>query len=36
MIVTLLNKESITSITLPEKIRGQYWITDPKAGTQKN
>lgn len=35
MIVTLLNKESITSITLPEKIRGQYWITDPKAGTQK-
>ncbi|OCA87678.1 type VII secretion protein EssC [Bacillus sp. FJAT-27225] len=26
MIVTLINKESLHSITLPEKITGQYWI----------
>lgn len=28
MIVNLINKESIHSITLPEKIRGQYWLYD--------
>lgn len=28
MIVTLLNRERIQSITLPEKISGQYWIAD--------
>ncbi|WP_068673722.1 type VII secretion protein EssC [Oceanobacillus sp. Castelsardo] len=28
MIVTLLNRENIHSITLPEKVRGQYWIDE--------
>lgn len=35
MIVTLINKESINSITLPEKIRGQYWIYDSNAKLSK-
>jgi DNA segregation ATPase FtsK/SpoIIIE, S-DNA-T family len=30
MIVTLLNKDRMNSITLPEKVRGQYWIHDTK------
>jgi DNA segregation ATPase FtsK/SpoIIIE, S-DNA-T family len=35
MIVTLINKESIHTITLPEKIRGQYWIYDPNSKLSK-
>ena len=35
MIVTLINKVSINSITLPEKIRGQYWIYDCNDRSKK-
>ncbi|TDL71159.1 type VII secretion protein EssC [Rhodococcus qingshengii] len=35
MIVTLINKASINSITLPEKIRGQYWIYDSNDRSKK-
>ncbi|WP_462410817.1 type VII secretion protein EssC [Neobacillus sp. Marseille-QA0830] len=35
MIVTLINKESINSISLPEKIRGQYWIYDSNGASSK-
>jgi DNA segregation ATPase FtsK/SpoIIIE, S-DNA-T family len=35
MIVTLINKENINSITLPEKIQGQYWIYDTHPNTSK-
>ncbi|SDM84863.1 type VII secretion protein EssC [Bacillus sp. OK048] len=35
MIVTLINKASINSITLPEKIRGQYWIYDSNDWSKK-
>nr|WP_263324544.1 type VII secretion protein EssC [Neobacillus sp. Marseille-Q6967] len=35
MIVTLINKECIHSITLPEKIRGQYWIYDDPENKSK-
>ena len=37
MIVTLLRQDGMNSISLPEKIKGQYWIMDyaPK-GTQRS
>jgi len=35
MIVTLLNREKIQSITLPEKIRGQFWIHDHHDSSKK-
>ncbi|MGY3715143.1 type VII secretion protein EssC [Sutcliffiella cohnii] len=35
MIVTLINKQTINSITLPEKIRGQYWTYDSTGKTPK-
>ena len=28
MIVTLIKTEYITTLVLPEKIKGQYWIKD--------
>jgi len=35
MIVTLISKESINSITLPEKIRGQYWLYETNENSSK-
>ena len=35
MIVTFINKERINSITMPEKIRGQYWIYDSYESSSK-
>lgn len=35
MILTLIKRESIHSITLPEKIRGQYWIDDAAKNKTK-
>ena len=36
MIVTLISKESINSITLPEKISGQYWLYEKnESGSKK-
>jgi len=36
MIVTLITREKINSITLPEKIRGQFWLCDNSlASTSK-
>lgn len=35
MIVTLINKEHIHSITLPEKIQGQYWLYDSHSGSTR-
>lgn len=35
MIVTLINKDKIQSITLPEKVRGQYWIHESNTYSSK-
>ena len=35
MIVTLINKDRIHSIALPEKVRGQYWIYDSNENSSK-
>ena len=32
MIVNLLRKDSLTFITLPDRIRGQYWLADKDEG----
>jgi DNA segregation ATPase FtsK/SpoIIIE, S-DNA-T family len=35
MILTLIKQERIHSITLPNKIKGQYWVTDHDAGGRR-
>ncbi|WP_053598430.1 type VII secretion protein EssC [Bacillus sp. FJAT-18017] len=35
MIVTLINKERLNSITLPEKVTGQYWIHQSIGNSSK-
>jgi len=32
MIVTLITQERINSITLPEKVKGQFWLGDSSSG----
>jgi len=33
MIVTLITQKNINTITLPEKVRGQFWLNDSSSGT---
>ncbi len=32
MIISLITKECMESFSLPEKVTGQYWVTNPKTG----
>ena len=37
MIVTLIEKERIFSMTLPDKVKGRFWITDyDESGEKRN
>lgn len=36
MIVTLLNQKSMYTLSLPEKVKGQYWITEEEENGEKN
>ncbi|MCP8969371.1 type VII secretion protein EssC [Ectobacillus ponti] len=35
MIVTLMNRERMNSLTLPEKVRGQYWIRKSSSSSSE-
>ena len=35
MIVTLLSEKSMNALSLPEKIKGQYWITEEEETGEK-
>ncbi len=36
MLVTLIKKEKVYSVTLPEKIKGRYWISDDDNGEYRS
>ena len=36
MVITLIKKDKVYSITLPKKIKGQYWIYDDDNGEHRS